>query len=620
MGRLGGRQAVGLEPAAGDGLWTLTAHAAALAGALCVLDSDLAQAGQTHQARVLGHAASSGLRLVAAEVFDLAAAGPLPRVQVYPRPQRPLRVGAAEDVHPGQYRLALLVRRTGVPLHTDDLGLVVRTQFRAATAAAGVLAGHDPDTAARLNRYAQALTLMPAALQQVQGLDERNPVVTAQARQVVAFVAAVAAGTGSGEPAGSARHEVAVQAALGFARAVPAVARAMSTAAQDRVRTGAWVVDVATFDTRPAGLRVGGARRQRWARHTPGAALPVLDRLSDVAASVGALASQRPTARSSPRARGFAASRARPVLQDGPPTDLRSSALGELREATRSRALPRRPPAPSQRPQALHHDVLVTPSGGHLLTGGQVELLEQVASGRPMLAVYASRRCRADTLERELVHVYTTLGSLDPQVGVGQEAARQASRALEVLAALEEVGAARGGLVQAEGAAGPTLGRAPAQHTRLQEATARLTWAQRRLDPGPHPVPAGHSRPAGQGPPAPRCPRWHEPGGDPPAAARTGTGREHRQTAISVTRTRSPREPGPAVAPGGVDPQGDGGTGAVAVVSRIPMDTYSPSIPKYPEAASWHPTRKRGSCDDSDHRTGAQPLLPRLTATVLRGS
>lgn len=554
------RRSVSTRPH-GEGEWTLTAHVAGLAEALSVLDHDLgralALAGEPRHARVLQHAGSSGLRTTAAAVSDLATAGPLPRVQVYARVERPLFVGAAQDVHPGQYRLAMLMRRQDVDLHPEDLDLVVRSQYHAARAAAGILTGHDPAVAALLGDYAEALTRVTPALRR--SLGGRDSAAVAQARTIATYLAgwaataSLGATTGappatpsasappSSEQAPSTAADAApavVRAAAGFARGVPAVARAMSATGSDRVRNGSWIVDVSATDVRPGAGPVGGrsVARPRWARHTLGTPLPLLDRLTDVAAAVGALRAQQPTANSSPHARRFEAARTRPSMQDGLLMDPGASPVTQLREATRSRTVPQRPGSPSERLQRPNQDVVPTPSGGHLLSQGQVELLEQVASGRPMRAIYASRRSSAETLQRELTHAYRQLGCTDPQVGTGTEAAGQASRALEVLAALDETGRARVDLVKVEGAR-PGFRRTPEQQVQLQHAGARLTWAQKRLDAArvelqrlnpdpPEPQPRRHRRP-------------------PTPATRAGRAKASEQQAAERARTGASRPSAP---------------------------------------------------------------------------
>ena len=234
----------------GDAAWTALGHAAALAQAMGLLDTDLARAaavaGRPEAATQLARVQWPGLAAAAAAVRDLAERGPLHAVPD-PAPRAPrevLLVASPEDLAPAAERLAHLVT-TAASITPRDLQAVARAHAQATTAAAARLdavLGHPAPSeqlalVAALADYARHLATAATAPRRTAALTAGDPRPLLQAGELARALAP--GGRATTAPSAPGRQHAALTA---YAHAAPRLTAALAAAATRELAAGRWLV------------------------------------------------------------------------------------------------------------------------------------------------------------------------------------------------------------------------------------------------------------------------------------------------------------------------------------------------------------------------------------------
>jgi hypothetical protein len=209
----------------------------------------LAAAGRDDEASSLKAAAQCGLRLTAAQVRCVAAAGPLPDIPpVAPPPSRPLAVRLPAALGAAQHRLAALITAAD-DLRPQHVEQIVTAQARCAVVTSRLVRDTQPRLAAELQRHARPLAAVVDGPQRVASIRPSDPRPLVQARELHRYLS-----QGIGE-------EGQVEAAVGFARDVPAVTTALLHQARRQNSLGRWLVPEPEHHAhRPIWTRTGPGR------------------------------------------------------------------------------------------------------------------------------------------------------------------------------------------------------------------------------------------------------------------------------------------------------------------------------------------------------------------------
>lgn len=297
--------------------WSAVADVAALAQTLAVIDVDLLRAaGRPPTADrelldALAAASSSGLRLAAAEVLQLAEAGDLPswgEPGCFTGPAGVLVVGSAVSLNQGHARLPAQIRRAE-HLSPPAVGLLLSGQARALATAALALRATDPQRAERAAQLSQQLRVAVPPSRHLAALMPDDPRPVAQTRELLRHLATVSAADQLYHPALAAIIDRA-----------PVVVQTLASTAQRSMNAGEWLVPDTDEPNRP------NAALWRLARPTDRP--PQLLRTLDAITADNLAAANRPpapSARSAPPAArdtlaGITAARAvRPANPSKPP-------------------------------------------------------------------------------------------------------------------------------------------------------------------------------------------------------------------------------------------------------------------------------------------------------------